>query len=283
MLVNTVTYRVNMFVSKKAEVHVHVLCTQRFFYSSCMNLGVPSELSEVSSSKCSLLPQHQMAVESITHDDVCAGDLHLCLVTPHKDALGLCVPCKSTLAPPCPLFLHTVTETKQREWFRRASFLLSLCLTQASPPRTLRAQLFCAPFEYFLLFFYFENVWRRRRRGSTFKQLHTKNASPVLERLSCGWQHLQHKCPEKHSSPSERKTHWKSIGNAVSHVSCAQRFFYSSCMNPGVPQNATSNLARPVSIGHDSCVNFRELVRPQNKTRQMSQIREVLWEREPGM
>ena len=32
-----------------------------------------------------------------------------------------------------------------------------------------------------------------------------KNASPVLERLSSGWQHLQHKCPAKKSSPSAKR------------------------------------------------------------------------------
>ena len=45
---------------------------------------------------------------------------------------------------------------------------------------------------------------RRRRRGSTFEHLH-KNASPVLERLYSGWQHLQHKSPEKQSAPSFEK------------------------------------------------------------------------------
>ena len=53
--------------------------------------------------------------------------------------------------------------------------------------------------------------------------------------------------------------------------------FYSLCMNLGVPQNATPNLSRPVSSGHDLCVNFRAH-ESANKTREM---REVLWERKP--
>ena len=41
--------------------------------------------------------------------------------------------------------------------------------------------------------------------------------------------------------------------------------FNSSCMNLGVPQNATPNLARPVQSGHDSCGDSGEGHEPANK------------------
>ena len=41
--------------------------------------------------------------------------------------------------------------------------------------------------------------------GKTKKAAAHKNASPVLERLHSGWQHLQHMCLEKHAAPSKEK------------------------------------------------------------------------------
>ena len=58
----------------------------------------------------------------------------------------------------------------------------------------------CAPVDS--VYFYCVS---RRRRGSTFKQqLHTKNHHQCWNVCPL-WQHLQHRCPEKHSSPSKKK------------------------------------------------------------------------------
>ena len=40
-----------------------------------------------------------------------------------------------------------------------------------------------------------------------------KNASLVPQRLSSGWQHLQQKCLEKHSSPSQEKCTGRTVAN----------------------------------------------------------------------
>ena len=66
---------------------------------------------------------------------------------------------------------------------------------------------------------------------------------PVLDCLSSAWQHLQHKCLEKHSSPSKKKR----TGNNIEKHSYLLASLRDTCTT--LPSHPSSILFRPIRDG----------------------------------